>query len=76
LDEALAKSGCAEINGYEYGKGHIDILIFGSKSNENTEEAYKSIIDIYRSYKIPKGSCIIRYYVKNGKEEEKISDKV
>jgi hypothetical protein len=75
LDEALAKSGCAEINGYEYGKGYIDILIFGNKTNENTEEAYQSIIEIYRAYKVPKGSHIIRYYVKNGKEKAKISDR-
>ncbi len=76
MDEALAKAGSAEINGYEYGKGHIDILIFGNKTNENTEQAYHAIIDIYKSYKIPKGSYIIRYYVKNRKEEEKISDKI
>jgi hypothetical protein len=76
MDEALAKSGCAEINGYEYGKGHINILIFGNKSNENTDEVYQSIIEVYRSYDVPKGSYIIRYYEKKGNEEEKISDRI
>lgn len=76
LDEALAKSGCAEINGYEYARGAIDILIFGNRTNENTDEAYDAIIPVFRAYKVPKGSCIIRHYVENGKEKEKISDKV
>jgi hypothetical protein len=74
IEGILREDGRAEVNGFEYGPGHIDILIFGRESNQDTDNIYLSIIDAFRTYGCPKGSYIIRNYLNS--EEEVISDKI
>lgn len=74
IEVILGEDGRAEVNGFEYGPGHIDILVFGSESNQDTDNIYLSIIDAFKTYGCPKGSYIIRNYLNS--EDEVISDEI
>ncbi len=70
IDEILQKDSRAEVNGFEYGPGQIDVLIFGSEKNENTDDIYLKIVNVFKAYGCPIGSSIIRNYLKNNEEVE------
>ncbi len=72
IHEKLSKEKIAEVNGFEIGPGQIDILIFGNKSDENTDDVYKEILEIYKNWQIPIGSCITKFY----KDKKIISDEI
>jgi hypothetical protein len=62
VEPAIAKSGLGEISGFEYGPGIIDILIFGKETEDDIEEIYSLVVDTFKSYGCPSGSCIIKCY--------------
>jgi hypothetical protein len=76
IEPAIAKSGLAEINGFECGSGLIDILIFGKETDDDMEDLYAMIVDTFRSYGCPTGSCIIKCYGEAEKRREVICDAI
>lgn len=74
IDPILKQNKRAEINGFEFGPGSIDILIFGKETDDDTDAIYADIVATFRAFKCPPGSCIIRQY--EDRDEEVISDTV
>ena len=74
IDAILSQNKPAEINGFEFGPGYIDILIFGKETDDDTDAIYADIVAAFRAFRCPAGSCIIRQY--EDKDDEVISDTV
>ena len=74
IDAILRQSKRAEINGFEFGPGCIDILIFGKETDDDTDAIYADIVATFRGFGCPPGSCVIRQY--EYRDEEVISDTV
>lgn len=68
IDPILDASGLAEINGFEFGGGEIDALIFGRETDDDVDAIYESIVEVFRAFGCPAGSCIIRQYRDRGDE--------
>lgn len=62
IERILDQTHRAEVNGFEFGPGYIDILIFGKETDDDTDEIYADIVSIFRSFGCPPGSNIIREY--------------
>lgn len=75
LDSVLTEDGRAEINGFEFMAGWIDILIFGSETDEDTNAIYETVAPIFRAYPCLEGSHIVRLYGNLG-EVTKVSDTI
>jgi hypothetical protein len=73
IEPILNQSHRAEVNGFEFGPGYIDILIFGKETDDDTDEIYADIVSAFRSFGCPPGSCIIREYEGRG---EVVSDTI
>jgi hypothetical protein len=50
-----------DLNGFMYGKGYIDILIF-TREKGDADIIYANIVDTFSAFGCPPGSCIIRKY--------------
>ena len=74
IDSILRQNKRAEINGFEFGPGCIDILIFGKETDDDTDAIYAAIVATFRGFGCPPGSCVIRQY--EYRDEEVISDTV
>ncbi len=74
LDPILRLTNRAEINGFEFSPGYIDILIFGKETDDDTDAIYADIVATFRAFGCPPGSCVIRQY--EDRDEEVISDTV
>lgn len=74
LDPIISPSGLGEINGFEFGSGHIDILIFGKATDSDVDQIYHLLAPTFRAHQCPFGSRIIRHY--NERNEELESDVV
>jgi hypothetical protein len=74
IDPILRQNEQAEINGFEFGPGYIDILIFGRETDDDTDTVYADIVTAFRAFGCPPGSCIMRQY--EDRDEEVISDTV
>ena len=74
IDAILRQNKRAEINGFEFGPGCIDILIFGKETDDDTDAIYADIVATFRAFGCPPGSCIVRQY--EYRDEEVISDTV
>jgi hypothetical protein len=72
VDSILRQNQRAEINGFEFGPGCIDILIFGKETDDDTDAIYGDILATFRVFGCPPGSCIVRQY--EDRDEEVISD--
>ena len=73
LDPIVAQSGLGEINGFEQGAGHIDLLIFGKATDSDVDQIYELLAPAFRAFKCPAGSRIIRFY---RERDEKIESDV
>ena len=69
---ALEADGRAEVNGCECGMGHIDVLIFGKETDDDTDDIYSMIRPVVVGFACPPGSCIVRQY--DEPKREVISD--
>jgi len=76
IEPALEKSGLAEINGIEIATGLIDLLIFGKETDDDMDDIYALVVDTFKSYGCPKGSCIIRCYGPAENCREVFSDEI
>ena len=74
IEPIIAESGLGEINGFEHGSGHIDLLIFGKATDANVDQIYNLLVPMFRAYDCPPGSRIIRFY--NERNEQLESDVV
>jgi hypothetical protein len=74
IDPFITQSGLGEINGFEHGSGHIDVLIFGKATDADVDQIYDLLAPPFRAFKCPAGSRIIRVY--NERSEEIESDVV
>jgi len=50
IDSTLNESKRAEINGFELGRGSIDILIFGKETDDDTDAIYADIAPVFRNF--------------------------
>ena len=73
IEPILNRNKLAEINGFEFGPGHIDILIFGKETDDDLDSIYADIAPAFRAFPCPPGSHIIRLYEEKG---EVVSDVV
>jgi hypothetical protein len=73
IDPIIAQSGLGEINGFEYGSGHIDVLVFGKATDSDVDRIYELLAPPFRSFGCPAGSRIIRFY---RERDEKIESDV
>lgn len=64
----------AEILGFEQDASTIDILIWGEGSNQEIDRIYAAVAPIFREFRCPSGSCLIRLY--DGGKRELLSDQV
>jgi len=76
IEPAIENSGLAEINGFECGPGLIDILIFGKETDDDMDDIYPLVVDTFKSYGCPKGSCIIKCYGEAENRREVICDEI
>lgn len=74
IEPVIEQSGLAEINGFEYGPGVIDILIFGKETDDDMDEIYALVVDTFKSYGCPTGSCIIKRYGEAGNSRVVVCD--
>ena len=74
IDSILSQNERAEVNGFEFGPGCIDILVFGKETDDDTDAIYADIVAAFRAFGCPPGSCIMRQY--EDRDEELISDTV
>ena len=74
IDPIITQSGLGEINGFEHGSGHIDVLIFGKAIDSDVNQVHELLAPPFRAFKCPVGSRIIRVY--NERNEEIESDVV
>ncbi|HEY1406225.1 MAG TPA: hypothetical protein VF857_06420 [Spirochaetota bacterium] len=72
LENELAKTSVAEVNGYEMTPGFVDIVVYGGETDKNTDDVYRAVTAVYKKWEIPSGSYIIKHYA----DKEVISDKV
>ncbi len=63
-------SGLGEINGFEYGRGHIDVMIFGKATDGDVDDIYELVAPAFRTFGCPPGSRIIRTYHQPRREVE------
>ena len=76
IEPAIENSGLAEINGFENGPGLIDILIFGKETDDDMDDLYALIVDTFKAYGCPKGSCIIKCYGEAENRREVTCDEI
>jgi hypothetical protein len=62
IDDALQADGRAEVIGCEHGPGFIDVLIFGTETDADTDDIYAIVLPVVTGFGCPPGSCIIRQY--------------
>lgn len=62
VDPLLARSGLGEVNGFEHGRGCIDVLIFGTATDADVDQIYDLIAPAFRAFRCPAGSRIVRVY--------------
>jgi hypothetical protein len=62
IEPLLSQSALGEVNGFEFGRGQIDILIFGKATDCDVDELYKLLVGPFRDHGCPPGSSIIRFY--------------
>ena len=55
------ESGLGEINGFEFGRGYIDVLIFGRESRDDSGRLRDLIAPQFRTWNTLSGSRILRY---------------
>jgi hypothetical protein len=60
LNKCLVVKKIGEVNGFEFGSGFVDILVFGEACDKNDEEIYSVARTILISQSLPFGSKIIR----------------
>ena len=76
IEPVLEQSGLAEINGFEYGPGSIDILIFGRETDAATDKIHGLIAATFESHGCPSGSCVIGVYGDPPNQREVILDAI
>jgi hypothetical protein len=62
IHDALQADGRAEVIGCEHGPGSIDVLIFGTETDADTDDIYAIVLPVVTGFGCPPGSCIIRQY--------------
>jgi hypothetical protein len=62
IDDALQADGRAEVIGCEHGPGSIDVLIFGTETDVDTDDIYAIVLPVVTGFGCPPGSSIIRQY--------------
>ena len=70
IDPMITQSSLGEINGFEHGSGHIDILIFGKAIDSDVDQIYDLLAPPFRAHNCPPGSRIVRFYNKRNEELE------
>jgi hypothetical protein len=48
MDPIITQSGLGEINGFEYGSGQIDVLIFGKATDSDVDQIYELVAPTFR----------------------------
>ena len=71
---ALEPNNFAEVNGFQFGRGHIDILIFGKATDDDTDAIYSVIVPIFKAFGCPPGSYLVREY--SDYRSDLVSDRV
>ncbi|MCA9082284.1 MAG: hypothetical protein KDA58_17110 [Planctomycetaceae bacterium] len=74
IDPIIGPSGLGEINGFEFGAGQIDVLIFGKATDADVDGIYDLVAPAFRKFDCPVGSRIVRVYNESGHEAEVESD--
>ena len=68
IDPVISQSGLGEINGFEYGEGAIEIVIFGKEGDFVTDQLYKLVAPKFQLFSCLAGSHIVKFYNTHDKE--------
>ena len=60
VDSALAASGVGEVNGFESGTGHIDVLVF-ARADADVDQLHALVVAPFAAHGCPPGSRILRF---------------
>ena len=70
IEPLVEASGLGQINGYEFGAGEIDILVFGTDTDADIDQLYDLIVPAFRGFGCPRGSRIVRSYRERNEQLE------